>query len=308
MASVALAQSGGTSTGLPDNANPSQEAALPTQDESGSPSGQIQDAPASGSSATPLAALAGPGDAAEANAGGEEDRLDARLSKLRDQAASAEARLADLGQQVTALERQLTELTARRDAARAEVALLETRRTEAEAALAQMRQQAAELRRGLEEATTRRTAAEAAALDAERRQAEAEQGFAAAQELRAIAEAALVETAAELDQLSASFGPERQEALPPTPEGQPQDAGPSPPEETAEGTPTAPAPPPPRWSAAKVDEALSRAPALGAGPQRAELRRRLLQGECPLAALKGAYDQINRQTLLALVAELGACS
>lgn len=305
MASVALAQSGGTSTGLPDNANPSQEAALPTQDESGSPSGQIRDAPASGSAATPVAALAGPGDAAEANAGGEEDRLDARLSELRDQAASAEARLADLGQQVTALERQLTELTARRDAARAEVAVLEARRTEAEAALAQTRQQDAELRRGLEEATTRRTAAEAAALDAERRQAEAEQGFAAAQELRAIAEAALVETAAELDQLSASSGPE---ALPPTTEGQPQDAGPSPPEETAEGTETAPAPPPPRWSAAKVDEALSRAPALGTGPQRAELRRRLLQGECPPAALKGAYDQINRQTLLALVAELGACS
>ena len=60
--------------------------------------------------------------------------------------------------------------------------------------------------------------------------------------------------------------------------------------------------------AAMVDGALSRAPALGTGPQRADLRRRLIAGECAPEALRGAYGQINRQTLLALVAELGACS
>ena len=53
---------------------------------------------------------------------------------------------------------------------------------------------------------------------------------------------------------------------------------------------------------------MSRAPALGTGPERAELQRRLLEGECAPEALRGAYGQINRQTLRALVAELGACN
>ncbi|SDL55503.1 hypothetical protein SAMN04487971_1131, partial [Paracoccus chinensis] len=59
--------------------------------------------------------------------------------------------------------------------------------------------------------------------------------------------------------------------------------------------------------AATVDAALARAPALGSGPQRAELRQRLIAGECPAEALRGAYGQINRQSLRVLVAELGAC-
>ena len=42
--------------------------------------------------------------------------------------------------------------------------------------------------------------------------------------------------------------------------------------------------------------------------QRAELRRRLIEGECAPEALRGAYGQINRQTLRMLVAELGACN
>lgn len=308
MASVALGQSGGTLDELSDNARASQEADVPTQRDSGPPRGQIPDAPASGGAATPVAALDGPEDAAAADARAEEDRLEARLSELRDQAASAEARLADLGQQVSELEQQVAGLTAQRDAAKAEIAALQSRRTEAEAALAQTQQQDAELRQGLEEATTRRTAAEADALDAERRQAEAEQGFAAAQELRALAEAALVEAVAELDQLTAASGSEGQGAPQLTTEGPPQDAEPSPSEEPSTASTAPAAPSRRRWSATEVDEALSRAPALGTGPQRAELRRRLMQGECPPAALKGAYNQINRQTLLALVAELGACS
>ena len=37
------------------------------------------------------------------------------------------------------------------------------------------------------------------------------------------------------------------------------------------------------------------------------LRQRLIAGECPAEALRGAYGQINRQSLRVLVAELGAC-
>ena len=76
--------------------------------------------------------------------------------------------------------------------------------------------------------------------------------------------------------------------------------------------PPDPAPQEPSASAARtagqVDAALSRAPGLGAGPERAALRQRLIAGDCPPDALEAAYGEINRQTLLALITELGTCN
>ena len=301
-ASTDLRAQDGTSAPVDDIAAAEDIAAAPAAQggamRTDPPADQARTAPSPGSG--PAAAQetepAPQPDVAAAGTGEPEQNMDARLAELRRQAAEAEARLADLAQ-------QLDGLVVQRDQVRDEVAALEARRSEAEAALALAQQQEATLRQVVEETTARQAAAEAAALDAERRQAEAEQGFAEAQELRDLAEAALAETAGELDQMTAIRSPVQQEPALPAASGPQEDAEAPPPQGTVAATSQQPGRP-----AAKVDGALSRAPALGTGPQRADLRRRLIAGECAPEALRGAYGQINRQTLLALVAELGACS
>ena len=61
------------------------------------------------------------------------------------------------------------------------------------------------------------------------------------------------------------------------------------------------------WSTAQIDAALARAPGLGDGPERAQLREMLIAGECQPQALLTSFGEINRQTLRALVGDLGAC-
>lgn len=245
---------------------------------------------------------------------------EARLAEIRQQTGEAEAHQAELAQQRTGLEQQIAKLrqslgearqqvadvVAHRDAAASEVAELEARKTEAETALTRTQASEAELRQGLEEATTRQAAATAAALEAERRQAQAEQAYAATQERRASAEAALAETVERLEHAEKSAPPRGTEVIPSAAIPREQKIPPAPVEQAVVPQDAA-KPRQVQWSMEQVEAALSRAPALGTGPQRAELQRRLIDGECAPEALKGVYGQINRQALRALIAELGAC-
>src|SRR5690606_1070493 len=136
-------------------------------------------------------------------------------------------------------------------------------------------------------------AAEAAATETERRQAEAEQAFAEAEERRAATEAALAETRLQIEQMNASRSALEEESasLTPPPAEQVSDEvqGGEPAEREPTETVPAAASQSPRWSTAQIDAALSRAPGLGTGRQRAELRRNLAGGACPPEALRSAY-------------------